>query len=176
MTNIVIALDIDDAILPINTTYAGKVDDNLQLLEINLKRLKLLIDKYNAKIFITSSWYSVLDLIDNKIFMRKGTESTHPIHKKTEKEALKLLKKYLDGFIIGKSKGDKIKDIVELLKTNTVISIDDLNLSHLKYANHLHINTQGLITNKDIFNINKFIKSIKFYDTEKELIYKFNNK
>ena len=43
-----------------DSTYAGEAEDALDLLEINLKRLLLIINKWDFKVFITSSWYSIL--------------------------------------------------------------------------------------------------------------------
>lgn len=40
----IIALDIDDCILPSEQTYFGQTDDALSLLEINLKRLVLMFE------------------------------------------------------------------------------------------------------------------------------------
>lgn len=58
----VLALDIDDCILPSEGTYFGRVHDTLEILELNLKRIKMMLDKYNMKVFITSSWYIHLTL------------------------------------------------------------------------------------------------------------------
>ncbi len=63
----IICLDIDDCIFINDSTYAGKAEDDLDLLEINLKRLILIMSKWNFKIFITSSWYIILILEDNNI-------------------------------------------------------------------------------------------------------------
>lgn len=43
------------------------MNDNFEMLEINLKRLQKILDFYDAKVFITSSWYSILKLEDSNI-------------------------------------------------------------------------------------------------------------
>ena len=63
----IICLDIDDCIFINDSTYAGEAEDALDLLEINLKRLLLIINKWDFKVFITSSWFSILILEENNM-------------------------------------------------------------------------------------------------------------
>lgn len=155
----IICLDIDDCIFPTNNTYIGRLDDNLIILEMNLKRIKILLDKFNALIYITSSWYSILKLENNNIFYKNKIDMNDE-YLKEEISAFLLLKKYLDGYVIGLSKGDRKKDIIRLLEEDLkIISIDDIDLSSIKHKNHLHINTTGFLTNEKLYSIHKFFSN-----------------
>lgn len=153
----IICLDIDDAILPSNNTYFGQVDDNFQILELNMKRIQMMINKYNMKVFITASFYSSLILDENGNVKLKNINSINP--KSYEVNALNLISKYLDGYVIGLSSGDRFEDIKELLNEgHVVIAIDDMDLSSIEHDNFLFIETHGFITNNLTFKINSFIK------------------
>ena len=85
----IIALDIDDCILPSDQNYFGTTDDSLLLLEINCKRLRMICDKYNMQIFLTSAWVSILKLDGNDINFKK-----HRLFE-CEVKQLAIMKKYL---------------------------------------------------------------------------------
>jgi len=158
----VIALDFDDCIFPSEGTYAGRTDDAIDLLKINLKRLKLILDKYKAKVFITSSWSSILTLNQfGEIQMKdRGLQvplTTKPYYQ-LENQAFCQLKLYLDGYVIGLSEGNRENDIETLKKDNSVVIIDDWDLSNLQDKNCLYCRTVGHIDNHIIYNIHNFWK------------------
>lgn len=159
--NRIICLDIDDCIFLNNNTYIGVLDDDLKILEINLERLKKIIEKFDCKIFITSSWYSILKLENNNIiYDNKGYGLPGKILYEKEYQAFKLLEKYLNGFVIGLSCGDRETDIKNLLKNenNKIIAFDDIDLSKIEGDNYLFLYTNGLITNHHLFKIFSFLK------------------
>ena len=63
----IVCLDIDDCIFLNNNNWVTPMQDNMEVLEINLKRIQKILNFYDAKIFITSSWYSILKLENNNI-------------------------------------------------------------------------------------------------------------
>lgn len=162
--NNIICLDIDDCIFINENTWVGNSNDSLSVLEINLKRLLLILNKFNAKVFITSSWWSILILENNNIIYN-NTSYGLPGKEYYEHEynAFKILKKYLDGYIIGLSCGDRHKDITSLLKDNDnkIIALDDMDLSSIKDNNYLYLKTIGFLDNTILFNVNKFFSEIK---------------
>lgn len=161
----IICLDIDDCIFLNNQSYIGVLDDNFDLLEINLKRLQKIISSFDAKIFITSSWSSILKLENNNIiYNNKGIYNPNLTYYQEEFKAFELISKYLNGHIIGLSCGNRFKDIKNLIKdkNNKVVAIDDSDLSEIKEQdfndNYLFVYTNGLITNREIYNIYNFYK------------------
>jgi hypothetical protein len=162
----IICLDIDDCIFLNTNSWVGELDDNFDLLEINLKRLKKVLDKYNAKIFITSSWYSILTLENNKIsYNNPAYGLPGKSYYDSEFKAFELLKKYLDGYVIGLSNGNRVSDIHYLLedKTNKIVAIDDMDLSRIGSTvrirqRYMFIRVNGLITNKDLYHIDLYFK------------------
>lgn len=156
----IIALDIDDCILPSNNNYFGRTEDDLQILEINLKRLRMIIEKYNFEVFITSSWYSILELNDGYLKL-KSDRSDY-----TTLMGFGLIKKYIGKNIIGLSDGCREEDIRGLVKEgNKVVILDDWKLQHLqdedKTNNTLYIEMIGFIDANVGFMINKFMKENK---------------
>lgn len=159
--NNIICLDIDDCIFLNTNSWVGELDDNFDLLEINLKRLKKVLDKFEAKIFITSSWYSILILENNNLIYDNPCyglpgKSYYDI----EYKAFQLLKQYLDGYVIGLSCGGRKTDIETLCndKNNKVIAIDDMDLSEFNFDNYLYLYVNGLITNKQLYEIKVFLE------------------
>ena len=156
----IICLDIDDCIFLNANTWVCDMADNMEMLEINLKRLQKILDFYNAKIFITSSWYSILKLegnniiYDNQCYGLPGKS-----YYDEEFKAFELLQKYLNGYVIGLSGGNRFEDIRKLLEQNhKVIAIDDIDLSEIKDENYLYLRVNGFITNKDLYLIYNFMK------------------
>jgi len=156
----ILALDIDDCIFPSNQTYFGMTDDNLLLLEINLKRIVLMLNKYDMKVFITSSWYSILKLKDNELLYDKELiYLTDKPYYQEEYSAFKLIKKYLEAYIVGLSCGSRDRDIKELLKNkNQVIAFDDMDLSHISDDNYLYVYVHGYVDNSISYKIKLFMK------------------
>lgn len=156
----IICLDIDDCIFLNRNTWVCDMTDNMDMLEINLKRLQKILDFYSAKIFITSSWYSILKLegnniiYDNQCYGLPGKS-----YYDEEFKAFELLQKYLNGYVIGLSGGNRFEDIRNLLEQNhKVIAIDDSDLSEIKDENYLYLRVNGFITNKDLYLIYNFMK------------------
>lgn len=159
----IIALDIDDCIFPNDNTYVGRTTDSLEILEINLKRLVLILNKFNAKIFITSSWYSILKLENNKLsYLNYDMLSKEKELYQHEYLGYLCIKKYLERYIIDMSCGNRITDIQNLLGRNhKVIALDDIDLSEIEHENYLYLETIGLIDNRKLCKINKFFGEIK---------------
>jgi hypothetical protein len=161
----IICLDIDDAIFPSNQTYLGETDDSLLLLEINLKRIRLMIEKYNMEVFITSSWFRILELnpilksLKYKGYYKPLNEKNKEYYKE-EYEAFKLLEKYLNGFVFEMSSGDRYYDVENLLNNdNVVITLDDMDFSNIVHENHLWIELHGLLTNGHTYKIKNFLEN-----------------
>lgn len=153
-----ICLDIDDCIFPNDNTYVGRTDDSLEILEINLKRLVLILDKFDAKIFITSSWYSILKLENNKLsYLNYDMLAKEKELYQHEYLGYLCIKKYLEKYIIAMSCGNRIADIQNLLEQqHKVIALDDIDLSEIQNTNYLYLETVGLIDNRKLCKINKF--------------------
>lgn len=157
----IFALDIDDCIFLNNNTWCCKMNDNMEILEINLKRLQKLLNNYDAKVFITSSWSTILKLENNNIiYDNEGYGLPGKSYYDEEYKAFKLLEKYLNSYVIGLSEGNRFTDIRTLLEDNhKVIAIDDMDLSEIAHDNFLFLKINGLIQNIDLYKIYKFIEN-----------------
>ncbi len=152
----IIALDIDDCILPSEQTWLGQTDDALALLEINLKRLVLMCNKWDMEIFIISAW-SVNLKTSNKNLEMKHRNLTD-LEYKGQKSA-KLICNYLSGYIYGIKDTGKETAILNLLEDgHKVVTIEDSDFSHIIHENHLFCKTYGLINNRQAYNIKKFME------------------
>jgi len=159
----IICLDIDDCILPSNVNYFGKTDDALHILEINLKRLKMILDKYEMKVFITSSWYILLELDSKNIILKSDRNDT------TTLIGFGLIKKYIGKYIIGLSNGDRSEDIEKLKSEgNKVVILDDWDLKKHQDENCLYVSMCGFIDGNVGFMINSFMKYNKLERRMKE--------
>jgi len=174
MKNIILCIDFDDAIYPNPNTYFGSVDDVQEILEMNMKRIKMVLDSHiNMKVFITSSWYSVLYINNDGTlgYERENAIKNGEMFLIDEYNAFKIIQEGVSDRVIGLSCGDRIEDIYDLLKKdNLVIAIDDINLSkeilwfysENKYKpmidkNYLFLETYGFLTNRHLFWIKKFL-------------------
>jgi len=154
----IIALDIDDSILPSDQNYFGNADDSLKMLEINCNRLKVIIDKYDMKIHLTSSWVTILNLKDNCINFKY--KRNFPV----EYEQLKIMKKYLDGKFISftncgseSCRASSIKALVA--EGHKVVVIDDMKLEYLSSDNCMFHYTHGFIDNSIGYKLKKFLEN-----------------
>lgn len=156
----IFALDIDDCIFLNNNTWCCDMNDNMEILEINLKRIQKLLNHYNAKIFITSSWSTILKLENNNIiYNNAGYKLPGKSYYDEEFKAFKLLEKYLNSYVIGLSEGNRFTDIRTLLENNhKVIAIDDSDLSGIVHNNFLFLKINGLIQNIHLYQIHNFMK------------------
>ena len=156
----IVCLDIDDCIFLNNNNWVTPMQDNFEVLEINLKRLQKILNFYDADIFITSSWYSILKLEGNNIIYDNPSYGLPgKLYYDEEFKAFKLLEKYLNGYVIGLSGGNRFNDIRNLLEQNhKIIAIDDMDLSSIEHENYLYLEVNGFITNKDLYKIYKFMK------------------
>ncbi len=166
---IILALDIDDCIYPNDNSYFGRLDDSLDVLKMNMKRIKMMLEKYKIQVFITSSWYMNLTLHEDLTityknrFAGSGIEESYYAH---EVEAFAIMREVLDGHVIGLSKGNRYDDIKKLLEDGCiVISFDDMDLSFARLGvspelekNYKFIKLAGFITNDKTCEINKFMK------------------
>lgn len=160
----IIALDIDDCILPSDVNYFGRTSDSVHIMEINIKRLVMILDKYDMKIFITSSWAHILGLenIAGRLYLTLESSRDDYI----TMMGFGLLKKYLQKYIVGLSEGCRETDIRNLLSNNNkVVIIDDWELQHLQDEdttnNCLYIKTIGLIDGNVGFMLHKFMTENK---------------
>jgi len=152
----IIALDIDDCILPSEQTYFGQTDDALILLEINLKRLVMMCNKWNMKIHIISAWSSNLisDEYGNLALINRDLASLEY----KGPESADLICKYLSGYIHGIKNTSKTKAIQSLLEEgHKVVTLEDTDFSHIVHVNHLFCKTYGFISNNHSYRISLFI-------------------
>jgi hypothetical protein len=148
----IICLDIDDCILPSDANYFGRTEDSLQILEINLKRLLMIIEKYDFKIFITSSWYVLLSLKDGKLGLKSDVDDYMILM------GYGLIKNYIGEYIVGLSCGDRDKDIRNLKETNKIVVLDDWDLSEHNSENCKFIEMSGFISGNVGYKIDEFMK------------------
>ena len=152
MSNI-ICLDIDDCVLPSDINYFGRTHDSLHILEINLKRLAMILEKYDMKVFITSSWYMLLSLDDGELGFKSDRDDYITLM------GYGLMKKYIGDKIIGLSCGCRETDIQDLVdKGDKVVILDDWDLQHLQDKNEdcLFVNMSGFIDGNVGFMIHRF--------------------
>lgn len=146
----IVALDIDDCILPTNMNYFGRTDDANDMLEINLKRLLMILQKYDMKVFITSAWYAILNLDNGNLSLKYHKENTN-----TSKQ-FNLINKYIGDYVIGLSCGNRETDIKKLSIDNKVVIIDDIDLNHLENDNCLYCRVRGFINGNIGYKIKNF--------------------
>ena len=166
----IVALDIDDCILPSSQMWFGDTKDCHDMLEINLKRLVMMCDKYDMKIFITSSWYSILTLKDGVLDYKLRADAVQgkPYYR-WEYQAYLLIEKYLQGRIIGLSCGNRFTDIRKLDKDgHKVIAMDDMNLSELESDNVAFVYTTGFIDGLCGYKTHLFMTEGKKYENKRE--------
>lgn len=173
MNKIVLCLDIDDAILPAEHTYFGKFEDSLEILALNMKRIAAMLEKYDMHVFITSAWYSVLEIKDDYTlgYKREHRVRENDNYLMNEFIAYKMISGGVGKRLIGLSCGDRYKDVHGLLHAGyKVIALDDMNLSpekilehggevdeHVLESNYLFLDTHGFITNEHSYIVNKFL-------------------
>lgn len=149
----IIALDIDDCILPTNVNYFGMTDDAEIMLEVNLKRLRMICQKWNMKVFITSSWYVLLKFEEGDLTLKYGKDEEKPTARQ-----FKLIKKYIGEFVVGLSCGNRETDILTLVDAgHKVVALDDIDLSHLQSENCLYCLTRGFINGNHGYKIKNFL-------------------
>lgn len=163
----ILALDIDDCIFPSNNSYFGRLDDALDILKLNMKRIQLMLTKYDMRIFITSSWSINLNLINNNLeYNNRHALLEDKAYYNEEAQAFEILKNTLDGYVIGLSCGDRYKDIKLLLESgHKVVAFDDMDLSFEMLdvdksieINYKFVQLKGFITNDKTYEINKFLQ------------------
>lgn len=166
----ILCLDIDDCIFPSDNTYFGRTDDSLEVLKLNLKRIKMIFEKYDIKVFITSSWSIILKLEGLNILYKPAVAyELDDNFYKHEYEAFKMISETINGRVVGLSKGDRYEDIKTLLSEGfKIIALDDMDLSfrNLNFdvsfeKNYLYVETNGFITNDLTYRINSFINKFK---------------
>ena len=177
MNKIVLALDIDDSILPSSHTYLGRFDDSHEILKLNMKRISAMLKKYDMQVFITSSWYSVLNIQEDGSlgYEREERVNTDSHYLVDEYMAFKAIRDGIGARVVGLSCGDRYRDISKLLNDgHRVVSIDDMELTPdyiVKYGgevdsdtlqeNYLFLETKGFVTNEHGYLIHNFVKKEK---------------
>ena len=157
----VCCLDFDDCIFPSDINYFGKTDDSLTLLEINLKRLELIIKQYNCKVFITSSWCSIMTFSNGVLTLNDRGLSAETVSKgyyALETKAFNLIKLYLEKYIIGLSSGNRNDDIEMLKEDYNVIILDDMDLKEHESDNCIYCYVHGFIDGNIGYKIHNFLK------------------
>lgn len=171
----ILCLDIDDCIFPNNNSYFGRLDDALDILKLNMKRIKLMLDKYDMQVYITSSWYMILELNDDQTisYKKAGEYEAGDDFYKEEYDAFQIMKEVLDGRVVGLSKGCRHTDVARLLNEGLiVVSFDDMDLSNEKVLtnggevpkdilekNYQYVELTGFITNRQTFIVDKFMRN-----------------
>ncbi len=155
-----ILLDIDDCIFPNPNLWCGMSDheDDFKIAEINIKRLKLICEKWDIKICIISSMYSSMEIKEDGVHPRKDTYVCEG-----EDVVIDLLRKYLHPHIVALSCGNKALDIktyVQDKDVGKVIVIEDTNWSHAVNPNNgsYWLETHGFITGGTIYKIKEIIE------------------
>jgi len=150
----IVALDIDDCILPTNNNYFGMTDDAEILLEVNLKRLEMIIKMYDMKVFITSAWYAILSFEEGVLTLKYHKDEEKPTARQ-----FKLIDKHIGDDVIGLSCGNRETDIETLVAAgHRVVILDDIDLKHLESDNCLFCMTKGFITGNHGYKIKNFIE------------------
>jgi hypothetical protein len=171
----ILCLDIDDCIFPSNNSYFGRLDDALDILKLNMKRITMMLEKYDMQVYITSSWYMIMGLDDNgNLSYTKAREyELGDDFYKEEYQAFQIMKPVLDGNVVGLSKGCRYSDIARLLNEGlVVVSFDDMDLSPekiLEYGDHVddtvmknnyqYVELTGFITNRQTYIVDKFMRN-----------------
>ena len=168
----ILSIDIDDCIFPsvVKTSYNDE-DLSIETLEINLKRIKKFIENENVYIFIHSSWYSILDYWKDSMSVSlkdaydeyfKSLEEKKDNKLDVNRQAYKLIIKYLNGRIIGIRKNDeeRIESILNFDNgENKIIVIDDFDLKEIKNKNILVCVINDYISNECFMKFSYFLKS-----------------
>lgn len=164
----IICLDFDDCILPHPLIPFIGINESYSYSEfaINLSLIKAISEKIGADIFITSSWYSHFEIIDNKLSYVDDYESYGYLPKVKD-----IFNEYLDCH--GISCGNRIRDIEQLSKKyETVIVIDDMSfvvdetntvqmdVGRVNSLKNVYImNVFGRILNRDLVALENFFNN-----------------
>lgn len=174
MSKFILCLDIDDCILPSSHTYLGRFDDSHEILKLNMKRISAMLKKYDMQVFITSSWYSVLNIQEDGTlgYEREDRVNDDSHYLVDEYMNFKAIRDGLGKRVIGLSCGDRYKDISKLLNEgHRVVSLDDMDLTPdyiIKHGgevcptkleeNYLFLETKGFVTNEHGYKMHNFVK------------------
>ena len=151
----IIALDIDDCVLPTNNNYFGMTNDNLIMLDVNMRRLAMILEKWNMKVFITSSWYVQLKLEEGVLGLKYGTEGEC----KMIVQQFDIISKHIGNDVIGLSCGNRVRDINTLsAEGHNVVALDDMDLSECNNDNALYIKVNGFINGNVGYRIKNFLE------------------
>jgi len=171
MNDCILCIDIDDAIYPTEQTHIGKISDSIDILKINMNRIKVILNTYDMYVFFTSSWSSILSInIDNTISYERERCYYSDFIKK-EYTAFEIIRDGVGKRVVGLSCGNRYKDIINLVKLgNVVVSIDDMDLSPEKLYHYgdiidyeffekqyLYLKTYGSITNRHLYKLKNFM-------------------
>lgn len=155
-----ILLDIDDCIFPNPNLWCGvsEHEDDFKIAEINIKRLKLVCEKWNIKICIISSMYSSMVLKEDGVHPRTDTYVCDD-----EIRVIQLLRKYLHPYIVELSSGDKSRDIKRFIidrNVSKVIVIEDTDWRHAVNPNNgsYWVRAEGYITGRSIYKIKQIME------------------
>jgi len=162
----IICLDIDDCILPNYNIMSNYVNFDIPIkqLELNLIKLQALCNLENAKIFITSSWSQMLIFWNEFNSFSLKDEDKNKFDQEENQfmnNAYSLLSKYLNGFIIGISSGDRFIDIKKLssIPDNKIVVFDDWDLDSLSSSNIKIFRVMGSLDNYIVFSAQKFFRA-----------------
>jgi hypothetical protein len=135
-----------------------------------MKRISMMLEKYNMGVFITSSWYSILKIDEVTNCLAYNRKISHK-NQKDEYEAFQTISDGIGNRIIGLSSGCRFNDIINLLNDGyKVVALDDMDLCSQKIKNlnklvsdetidshYLFVETVGFITNIISYKIHSFI-------------------
>lgn len=166
---IVIALDLHDCILPDRETWVGRMTDEhtFDIYKANLSLLEMVLEKYDAYVFLTSSLFVSVGWREEK----KAFYPNKPWDDFDRKTICMLAKATL-GRAVGVSDGSRRADIRKLLvEGHHVISLDDMDLSALSHPNHYPILVKGFLRGIELRKINEAIASIEWnVEQEKKVL------
>lgn len=167
MNRPVLCLDFDGCLLPNNHTFVGIFHDSTELLKMNMLRIEAIIKRYNPHIFITSSWYDILDFDEETLSIdRKLENEDDPV---LVFEELEIIKRVVNGHVCGISCCNRYIDIVTLLKDDrVVVALDDADLNknivmrltkedEFLFEHYCFVEIDGFITNGKIDDICMFL-------------------
>jgi len=142
----IICVDFDDCLFPSDRKLCinnpNKFND---IVSKNFSNLLTLIKKYELKVFITSSWSSMLDYNSET---KKIEFFDQKMYKKSYyKEGIKFIE-MLSPYFVGFSEyGNREEDIRKLAKQNKIVAIiddyQDLSILEDEITNVVFIHTQG---------------------------------
>jgi len=152
----IICLDIDDTVIDYNIEDE---DERIFNLIGSLLNIRDLLNKIDGEVYLTSTWSKLVRYHRGEILLDIDNSK---IDVKTLDDILIVvssLKTIFDDRWYGISSGNRIRDMKKLLEDgNTVICLDDMDMSEIKHERYMWYKMSGVFNVSDRYELMRRIE------------------